>query len=272
MSDKNAKLTPEEMKLIEETESFMKEVYSDPEIANAQIPESLRANVFREIRAKEENQESERVLTEEEQELIYLGKKYKKQLKFRKYMVLAAALVLALAFSITSMGGPEKLWEKVNWMIADREQLNVDSDDEEVKPIIDITEDEMFEQIEDAFGFNPVKIGYTPKGVKYVEGQIDEDIYHAMLLYGNKEETKISYQIRSNYRTSTWGKDIEDEFVQEYELEVEGTTMYMKQYLVEGNVERWMVSFEYQEVNYSMVISDESQEEVEKIVNDLYFP
>ena len=75
MSDKNAKLTPEEMKLIEETESFMKEVYSDPEIANAQIPESLRANVFREIRAKEENQESERVLTEEEQELIYLGKK-----------------------------------------------------------------------------------------------------------------------------------------------------------------------------------------------------
>ena len=54
---------------------------------------------------------------------------------------------------------------------------------------------EMFEQIEDAFGFNPVKIGYTPKGVKYVEGQIDEDIYHAMLLYGNKEETKISSEL-----------------------------------------------------------------------------
>ena len=272
MSDKNAKLTPEEMKLIEETESFMKEVYSDPEIANAQIPESLRANVFREIRAKEENQESERVLTEEEQELIYLGKKYKKQLKFRKYMVLAAALVLALAFSITSMGGPEKLWEKVNWMIADREQLNVDSDDEEVEPTFGMSEEELLEKIEDTFGFAPVRVGYTPKGSKYIEGQIDEDIYHAMLLYGNKEETKISYHIRSNYRTSTWGKDIEDEFIQEYELVIRDVIISIKQYWVEGDEERWLVSFEYQNVNYSLTICDESREEVEKIVNDLHFP
>ena len=272
MSDKNAKLTPEEMKLIEETESFMKEVYSDPEIANAQIPESLRANVFREIRAKEENQESERVLTEEEQELIYLGKKYKKQLKFRKYMVLAAALVLALAFSITSMGVPEKLWEKVNWMIADREQLNVDSDDEEVEPTFGMNEEEICEKIEDVYGFYPVRLSYTPADVKYIEGRMDEEIQNALLIYGDEVETKISYQICPNYRTSTWGKDIEDEFIQEYELVIRDVIISIKQYLVEEDEERWLVTFEYQDVNYSLVVCDESREEVEKIVNDLHFP
>lgn len=272
MSDKKTTLTQEEIKLIEETESFMKEVYSDPEIANAQVPESLRENIFKEIRAKEENKESERVLTDEEKELIHLGKRYKKQLKFRKYFVLAAALILALAFGVTSMGGPEKLWEKVSWKIADREQLNVDSDSEEVKLIDNVTEEELYEEIEDVFGFYPVRIISTPMQVKYMEGQVDEELQHAMLIYGNKTDVKISYQICPNYRTGTWGKDIEDEFVKEYELVVCDVPVLIKQYTVENEVERWLVCFEYQEVTYSLTINDETQEEVEKIVKDLYFP
>ena len=47
---------------------------------------------------------------------------------------------------------------------------------------------------------------------------------------------------------------------------------FFKQYLIEEEQERWLVEFEYQDVSYSMLVMEESQEEVERIVKNLYFP
>lgn len=274
MDAKRSQLTEEELKLIEETERFMEEVYSDPEVANAPLPKNMRENIFREIRAREAEKEKqkENLLTDEDKELIRLGKRYKKTRKLQRYLVLAAALVLAMAFGITSMGGPEKLLEKVNWMIAGRQQTNVDSDHEEVTPTSGMDEEEVYEKIEEEYGFSPVRINYLPKKIGFIEGEVHKNIANALLVYGTKEEAKISYNIRLNYQVGSWGKDVEDELLDEYVIQVKDVVVNVKWYEVSNGQERVIATFEYQGVGYSLLFMNLEAEEVENILNQLYFP
>ena len=65
MNEPKNKLTEEELKLIEEEELFLKEVYSDPEVATAEPPADLQKKVFAQINAiKAAKREAE--LAEEE--------------------------------------------------------------------------------------------------------------------------------------------------------------------------------------------------------------
>ena len=274
MDTKRSQLTEEELKLIEETERFMEEVYSDPEVANAPLPEGMRENIFREIRAKEEERErqKEALLSDEEKEYIRLGKRAKSHQRLHKYYVLAAALILAFAFGITSIGGPQKLFEKVSWMIADREQTNVDSDDERVKEIKDIGVEEIYQKIEEEFGFYPVRVNELPKEVEFLEGNVFGDTNSAHILYGIGEEVCVSYNARANYQTSSWGKDIEDELIEEYTLDIEDVVIGMKKYMVDDGTERVMATFEYQEVSYSLTFSGLEKDEIHQVLTKLYFP
>lgn len=307
MNNSEKKLTEKELKLIEETEAFMEEVYSNPEVADTEPPTVLRGKVFAEIHAREaakkeefcaeeklketdsnveklnveevkaekssteEKEPEAEKLTAEEKELIRLGRIYKKRKRLQKYVVLAAVLILAMAFGMTSIGGPKKVFEKLNWFIAGREQTNVDSDDEDVVLNTSMDEEEVYQEIEEKFGFTPVGLGYFPEDVIFLEGTINEEIQCINLVYGKDEDVKIGYFIRPNYRVGSYGKDIEDEFIEEFIEENEYTTIYIRKYLVEENEERWSVQFEYKETLYTMSITDTSKEEVQKIVKNLYF-
>ena len=274
MDAKRSQLTEEELKLIEETERFMEEVYSDPEVANAPLPKGMRENIFREIRAREAERErqKEAILTNEEKELIRLGKKYKRTRKLQRYLVLAAALILAMALGITSMGGPEKVLEKVSWMIAGRHQTNMDSGNERVRTIKDISEEDVYEKIEEEFRFSPVRINYLPEWIVFTEGNVYEDTSSALVIYGIEEETKISYNIRPNYQVGSWGKDIEDEFLDEKVMYVNDIAIDVKTYEVSDGQKRITATFVYQEVGYSLTFTDLEMETVEKVINELYFP
>lgn len=308
MNNSEKKLTEKELKLIEETEAFMEEVYSNPEVADTEPPTDLRGKVFAEIHAREaakkeefcaeeklketdsnvekvaveEETHAEKLdteekvsetekLTAEEKELIRLGRIYKKRKRLQKYVVLAAVLILAMAFGMTSIGGPKKVFEKLNWFIAGREQVNVDSDDEDVVPTSGMYEEEAYQEIEEKFGFVPVQLLYLPKRVGFLEVEIGEEIQCINLVYGNKNDVKIIYTIRPNYRDGSLGKDIEDDFVEEYFEENGYTTIYIRKYLLDRDEERWSVQFEYKETLYSMTIIDTSRGEVEEIVKNLHF-
>ena len=308
MNNSEKKLTEKELKLIEETEAFMEEVYSNPEVADTEPPTDLRGKVFAEIHAREaakkeefcaeeklketdsnvekvaveEETHAEKLdteekvseteeLTAEEKELIRLGRIYKKRKRLQKYVVLAAVLILAMAFGMTSIGGPKKVFEKLNWFIAGREQTNVDSDDEDVVLNTSMDEEEVYQEIEEKFEFTPVGLGYLPEDIVFLEAEIGEEIQVIHMLYGVNEEVKISYIIRPNYRVGSYGKDIEDDFLEEYTKENEHTTICIRKYLVEEDEERWSVQFEYKNTLYTMTIMNTSKDEVEKIVENLYF-
>lgn len=286
MSEEMRKLANEEMKfpdeevelskeeLVEEAKSIMEEVNSDQKVVDRPLPVNLRKNIDKRIlalKAKEEKAEGER-FSAEERELMRLGKLYKKKRKMRKYFVLAVAVVCALAFGVTSMGGPERLFEKVNWTLAGREQTNIHSDSDDILEADRVEEEEVYQQIEDEFGFYPVKPLYMPEGIEILEMNMGEEIQGINLTYEKDELVSIIYFIRPNYRNGSLGTDIEDQLEEKYETQVSGVNILIKKYSVdEQQNERWSIEFAYEGVQYFMRIIDMEEEEVEKIVKNLFF-
>ena len=270
--DEEVELSKEE--LVEEAKSIMEEVNGDQKVVDRPLPVNLRKNIDKRIlalKAKEEKVEGER-FSAEERELMRLGKLYKKKRKMRKYFVLAAAVVCALAFGVTSMGGPERLFEKVNWTLAGREQTNIDSDSEDILEADRVEEEEIYQQIEEEFGFYPVKLIHLPDNVDFIEGEIAKEIQGAHLIYGEDEEVCLSYFIRPNYRNGSFGIDMEDDVIAEYDVENVDVSIRIKRYAVdEVNNNRWSGEFSYQDVYYFIVAMDMEQKEFEKILENLYF-
>ena len=286
MSDEMRKLANEKMKfpdeevelskeeLVEEAKSIMEEVNGDQKVVDRPLPVNLRKNIDKRIlalKAKEEKAEGER-FSAEERELMRLGKLYKKKRKMRKYFVLAAAVVCALAFGVTSMGGPERLFEKVNWTLAGREQTNIHSDSDDILEADSVEEEEIYQQIEDKFGFYPVKLTFKPKGVKLLHVQTAEEVQGINLLYGKDEKVILSCFIRPNYRVGSLGNDVEDALLNEYSMKVNDVSITIKQYALEdSSVERWSAEFKYGEAQYFIKGTDLSKGEFEKILKNLYF-
>lgn len=267
MNDKTTKEYREE--LVKSAKCIMEEVNADQDVVDRPLPPHIHEKIMQRIDAYEAKRETER-LSAEEVEFIRLGKLYKKKRKMRKYFVLAAAVIGVLAFGITSMGENEKIFDRFKIMTTGREQTQINSSDSVVKET-DWSEDEVYEEIESKYGFYPVKLDYLPDGIGFLEVDINEEIPNIYMLYGTNEDVKISYQIRPNYRDSSWGKDVEDELLEEYEMQVDDVTLHLERYCVKNGVERWVVEFKHESASYSLIIVDYEKDEVEKIVENLYF-
>lgn len=261
--------------LQDDVDRFMDEVNQDPDIQGVEVPEIIYERLMQQIQEYEQEQEEKRAhdnLSEEDKELIRLGRKYKKKRKWNKYIILAAALVMALAFGVTSMGEPEKVLEEFRWFIGGREQVNIDSDDERVKQLDEVNEADAYQQIEDEYGFYPVRLDYLPEGMEFQKVTMGIGIQGIQLLYEQGKDKVIAYVIRPNYRTGSTGIDIEDELIKEYDKKIDGITVNVKQYFVEdAKEERWIVEFEYQNVCYLLRIAGIEQQEVDEIIENLYF-
>lgn len=267
MNDESTKEYREE--LVKSAKCIMEEVNADQDVVDRPLPPHMHEKIMWRIRAYETGYGQER-LSAEETEFIRLGKLYKKKRKMRKYFVLAAAVIGVLAFGITSMGENEKIFGIFKRDTLGREQTQVNSG-EKIEIDRNLKEEQVYEKIESIYGFYPVRLNYLPDGIGFLEADISEEIPNVYMLYGVDEEVKISYQIRPNYRESSWGKDIEDELLEEYEMQVKDVTLHLQRYRVENGVERWIVKFKDESASYSLAIVDYDKEEVEKIVENLYF-
>ena len=267
MSDETTREYREE--LVKSAKCIMEEVNTDEDVVNKSLPPNMYEKIMKRIDAYEAQCEAER-LSAEEKELIYLGKRYKKKRRMRKYFVLAAAVIGVLAFGITSIGENEKIVGVFKRDTLGREQTQVNSG-ENVAEETDWSEDEAYEEIESKYGFYPVKLDYLPDGIGFLEAEVNEEIPRIHMLYGEKQDVKISYIIRPDYRDGSWSKDIEDKLLEEYEMQVKDVTLHLQRYRVENDVERWIVEFEYGSTSYSLMMMNLEKSEVEKIVNNLYF-
>lgn len=257
-------------KEMEEIEGVLEKINNDPVMREWKAPEGLRDGLFEQIHAKEAEKSR---LSDDEKELIRLGMVYKKRRKWNKLLVLAAAVVCALAVGVTSIGGPKKVIEKVQGMLESRERINNDTnEDGRVDEIEVATEAEAYQKIEDEFGFLPVKLFYLPDGMEFDEIIITDGAQNVYLNYiGDNEET-IIYFIYPNYRTSSIGRDVEDKLIKEYEKVVNDNTISIKEYFVgENQSTRYKASFEYLNVHYYLEIHNVESQEVEKIIENLYF-
>ncbi len=251
-----------------ELERVLKE---NPELQNAKAPDYMYDRIMNEIHAYEEK-EAEKERTRQEQELIRLGTIYKRRKKWDKYVVLLAALVAMLAFGITSVGGPKRIFEEVKWFLAGGEQSNIDTDDERVNNNQETTEQEAYEQIEKAFGFSLVRLYYVPPNMKFAEAVIEEESQNARLYYEDGKGKVLICTIWPNYRAASTGIDVEDLLVNEYQKEQEGMTIRIKEYFIEENQStRWRAEFVHENVQYFLMMSGFTEQEMEKTIENLYF-
>ena len=211
-------------------------------------------------------------LSSEEQELIRLGTIYKKRRNWNRLAILVAALVCVLSLGLTATGGPEKLFEEIRWKLAGREQTNIDSDDDRVVEPDDVSENEAYEKIDEVFGFYPVKLYYLPEGMQFSKISIDDIMQNAQIVYKSKRDEVISYVMYPDYRTSSTTSDIEEYLVEEKQVIVNNIVVTVKKYYeVEEKQTRWSADFNYLDVHYSLLIIGLEEEEMEKIVENLYF-
>lgn len=251
-----------------EAERIWEQVCSNPEVLETPVPDELRDKVFDHIT---EFRTSYTRRSAEEQELIRLGKKYKKTKKWYKASLVLAATITVLSVSVTCLGGPEKIMQKVEGMLEGKEQINVDSDGESTEGIQVVSEVDAYEQIKEKFKFDPVQLAHMPKGLEFSEVEIDEIMQKIQLIYQDGAKV-LSYMMYPNYRMGSIGIDVEDNLLEEYEVSVKNTNVTVQKYSVEENGgERTQAIFVYQGVQYALFFIEFEDSEVTEVIENLHF-
>lgn len=252
-----------------EAEEIMAEVNADPAMKDVQAPPELREELYKKIRELEKQKIYDQ-LTEEDQELIRLGKSVKKQRKYGRYAWAAMAVIVFLTMGNVSVGAGKRISRVITKMFAGREQTRNDSGDTDSNVYDE--EGEIREKIEETFGFDPVKLVYLPAETEFYEGIFGTDIQGASLIYEMSNGSSLIYVIKPNYREGSIGIDIEDEEIQKYHINVNDVDVAVTEYVIEeSGTKKWIAQFVYEDVLYMIRVTNIDQKEMEKIVNNLHF-
>lgn len=263
--------------LQEEIEGEAKEIFmemeNDPDVQGLEAPDEIKEALFAKIeayeKAKEEANEKPK-LTKEEEELMRLGRIYKRRRKTSKYFILAAVLIMALAVGMTSMGGPKKVFKTIVEKIRkDGERTEAYVNDGSLVKTTN-TEGDAYELAKEQWGIEPVRFGYRPNGTNFDKYNFDEALQFLQLYYVEEEQVKIICQITPGHMVGSTGKDLEDSLVEDYNIVTNGVRVAIEKYdIKETKTNRWFLSFQHEEIQYFIWIVDEEKSEIEKIIKNL---
>lgn len=199
------------------------------------------------------------------------GPKRKERRKRRKrfYVGLAAEIALVCILGVTSMGGPERIVTFLKGMVGDREVVQVDSGKDNLV-IVEENEEEAYELIEKELGVKPVRIMAGVKEKQFQCMEFDKPLQLAELTYTQNGE-KLIYYISAAFRDSSWGIDVEDKIINQYQIEQKGCLIDVKIYeTMESKTKRCSADFDYKGIEYFLIGTME-QEDFEIIIENLYF-
>ena len=210
--------------------------------------------------------------TNEETEKEAGKKKVKKRKRHWKvYGIVAIVAVLAMMWSMVSIGGTPffgKLWTQ---NIGDRKMTQVDTEreDGDKNKVDDYDEESVYEEIKEKMGVDVVRFRRKSDGMKLVQSDIDEALKRVCLIYSN-EETIIEYQMVFNYKEQSHGYDVEDKKIKEEQIEVDGNKIDIIQYELSDGSEENIAQFKYEDVFY-ILNTTMKEEELKKILKNLFF-
>lgn len=239
------------------------------EVVTEKITDEIRSNVDKNI----DQYEKERIyslLPEEDKKALEIGRRIqrKKPGKRKKmYLSLAAALVLAMAIGVTSLGGPERVVRLIKYSLGEREVKKINSG-EEVAISQEEKEEEAYQEIKNEFGSDPVKIIARPAGMTFNRQDLDRSIQTAEMYYDYNGE-KLIYIINASYSNASLGIDVEDEKVSQRELNLKGCDIEFTEYNVKGK-SKYSASFSYKGLEY-YILGVMEEEDFLYILNNLYF-
>ena len=253
---------------------------SEQEDLSEEKKDEIRQNLQKQIEEYQKEKIYEQ-LSQEDREALELGIQIQREQKEggkrkstgkklrRIGMNLAAVFALVLILGITSVGGPERIVEMMRRAVGEREVVQVDSDEDNLK-LAEEKEEEAYQEIKDAFGVDPVKIIIRPNEMKFSRLEMDEIIQTAELFYQYKGEN-IVYFVNASYADASWGMDAEDEVTDTYYKERKGQRIEIKEYqIADTGGKRYSASFTYNGVEY-FLIGAMSKNEFETIIDNLHF-
>lgn len=259
----------------------------------ARVREQIRAYEMEQARKEtEEREEAINHLSEEDREALELGRKMlkagigqndpeepsgkkvrRKKKPLKMYLALAAVIVCVLAMGITSMGGPERIVRMMTQNVGDREVDQVDSNhtDKENKIIEGEDEEKAYQEIEDVFNTDIVKLSANLKDMKFDSMNLDENNQIAENYYTYNKKT-IAYIISAPYRENSWGVDFEDPIEKKYTEKLHNCKIDITVYKIDKN-ERfgYAAKFKYNNIDY-LLTGTMRQQEFDKILKSLVFP
>ena len=200
----------------------------------------------------------------------------KKKVKKRKrhwkvYGIVAIVTVLAMMWSMVSIGGTPFFGRVLNDIIGDREmvKVNTEREDGDKNKIDNYDEESVYEEIKDKFGMDVVRFRRKSDGMTLIQSDIDEALKRVCLIYSN-EETIMEYQMIFNYKEQSHGYDVEDKKIKEEQMIVDGNKINIIQYELSDGSKENIAQFEYKDVFYILNTTME-EEEFKKILKNLYF-
>lgn len=210
--------------------------------------------------------------TDEEIEKEAGKKKVKKRKRHWKvYGIVAIVAVLAMMWSMVSIGGTPFFGRGLNDIIGDREmvKVNTEREDGDKNKIGNYEEESVYEDIKDKMGVDVVRLRITSKEMSLVQSDIDEVLKRVSLIYDNKKNI-IEYQIVFNYKEQSHGYDVEDKKIKEEQIKVAGNNIDIFQYeLPDGNKEN-IAQFTYEDVFYT-INATMDEDEFKELLKNLYF-
>lgn len=266
-----------------EAEEIEKELEEHPELADLSPDDSVKDRLYAQIE-EYETQKALSKLSEKDREALRLGRMLQKEreedeirrtvrkrrMGWRRIAALAAVMVFVLGLGITSVGGPKRVMEVMQQMVGEREVTKINSDDDKVVSSEGLAEEDAYQEIKDKLGIDPVRIASNSVELEFVSVEIDEMLQTAVVLY-NKDEKVISYIISISYSDGSFGVDIEDELVREFQQQKNGLNITVKEYnIVQSNEKLYSAEFNRQDVYYQITGSVD-EEDMKKIINNLSF-
>ena len=277
--EKVKKLMQEELE--REAEKIRAEVEADESLRNLPFPDGMDGELQKKIEEYEKNKAAVEMLSEEDQEALRLGRELQmlnvkeneaeeesenaesggagrigKAVRFRRkkrtYVLLAFVAVLVLAMGMTAIGGQPFVSEVFNQLLAGRENINIDTRDEDTPTVISEStpEDEAYQKIKDEFGFDPVQLKELPEGAEFIEYTYDKNNEEILLLYSISGNI-LEYRIYPNFRNKSIGYDVEDELLDEFTLTISDVGIHVQEYQIKENSQKvYMANFQYKDTYY----------------------
>lgn len=198
------------------------------------------------------------------------GKKKVKKRK-RHWKVYGIVAVLAMMWSMVSIGGTPFFGRVLNDIIGDREmvKVNTEREDGDKNKVDEYDEFQVYEEIKEKLGVDVVRLKRTSEDMLLVQSDIDESLKRVCLIYEN-EDGIIQYQMEIQVENKSYGYDIEDEKIKEFQIEVGGHTIDVSQYQLPNGGKENVAKFVYKDVFYTLNgIMDE--EKFKDLLKNLYF-
>ena len=287
----------EELKaaLLEEGRRLQEEIENDESLKKYHVTEEMDKRMAERIRKEEEEREAYERLSEADKEALRLGRELqilreseavdigdehveeKKPVPFkgrkrsrRALLLVAIVTVLVFAMGMTGIGGRPFILDFVDDVLGDRELAKVNSEQEEGNIYSSVSEEEKFyQEVEETFGCQIVKMGYTPLDMVFLDSGIEKSGGNVYVLY-QCENQIVEYQMVFNFKKQSYGYDVEDTLIEERIVNVESVPINVKSYKLPEGMQQYVATFEYHDVFY-MVNASIEWDEFEKIVKNFIF-